>query len=132
MDTQQLKLLAGLVRGLLQPSHPSLGHGQSLDLIAALPGLRNWPEVLAFPDRVAATELDTTSTSRLAFRLKKRFAVDMSPQELLEALSPPALSSPGAHPTFGRRVPFPACTSRRRRTRSTLCWKRTRTSPTAL
>jgi hypothetical protein len=24
MDTQQLKLLAGLVRGLLQPSHPSL------------------------------------------------------------------------------------------------------------
>jgi hypothetical protein len=27
MDTQQLKLLAGLVRGLLQPSHPSLGLG---------------------------------------------------------------------------------------------------------
>ncbi|MFM0239664.1 hypothetical protein [Paraburkholderia phytofirmans] len=88
MDTQQLKLLAGLVRGLLQPTHPSLGHGQALDLIAALPGLRNWPEVMAFPDRVAATELDTTSTGRLAFRLKKRFAVDMSPQELLEALSP--------------------------------------------
>ncbi|REE07234.1 hypothetical protein B0G71_7717 [Paraburkholderia sp. BL27I4N3] len=91
MDTQQLKLLAGLVRGLLQPSHPSVGHGQSLDLIAALPGLRNWPEVMAFPDRVAATELDTTSTGRLAFRLKKRFAVDMSPQELLAALSPPGV-----------------------------------------
>ncbi|MFM0627044.1 hypothetical protein [Paraburkholderia xenovorans] len=89
MDTQQLKLLAGLVRGLLQPSHPSLGHGQSLDLIAALPRHRNWPEVMAFPDRVAATELDTTSTGRLAFRLKKRFAVDMSSQELLAALSPP-------------------------------------------
>ncbi|HDR9166380.1 TPA: hypothetical protein QDB40_000285 [Burkholderia vietnamiensis] len=89
MDTQQLKLLAGLVRGLLQPMHPSLGHGQSLDLIAALPGLRNWPEVMAFPDRVVAAELDTASTGRLAFRLKKRFAVDMSPQELLEALSPP-------------------------------------------
>lgn len=88
MDTQQLKLLAGLVRGLLQPSHPSVGHGQSLDVIAAIPGLRNWPEVMAFPDRVAATELDTTSTGRLAFRLKKRFAVDMSPQELLAALSP--------------------------------------------
>ncbi|MFL9954609.1 hypothetical protein PQR21_32885 [Paraburkholderia nemoris] len=89
MDTQQLKLLAGLVRGLLQPSHPSLAHGQSLDLISALPGLRNWPEVMAFPDRVAAAELDITSTGRLAFRLKKRYAVDMSPQELLEALSPP-------------------------------------------
>ena len=89
MDTQQLKLLAGLVRGLLQPTHPSLGHGQALDLIAALPGLRNWPEVMAFPERVAAAELDTTSTGRLAFRLKKRYAVDMSPQELLVALSPP-------------------------------------------
>ncbi|VWC59706.1 MULTISPECIES: hypothetical protein [Burkholderia] len=88
MDTQQLKLLAGLVRGLLQPKHPSLGHSQALDLIAALPGLRNWPEVMAFPDRVAVTELDTTSTGRLAFRLKKRYAVEMSPQELLVALSP--------------------------------------------
>ncbi|MDK1000894.1 hypothetical protein ACO2TQ_40225 [Burkholderia sp. OKR4-1] len=88
MDTQQLKLLAGLVRGLLQPTHPSLGHSQALDLVAALPGLRNWPEVMAFPDRVAATELDTSSTSRLAFRLKKRYAVEMSPQELLVALSP--------------------------------------------
>ncbi|MEF9443330.1 hypothetical protein OWT26_25490 [Burkholderia sp. 1A5] len=97
MDTQQLKLLAGLVRGLLQPTHPSLGHGQALDLIAALPGLRNWPEVMAFPERVAAAELDTTSTGRLAFRLKKRFAVDMSPQELLVALSPPgAVPSRGA------------------------------------
>ncbi|HDR9236614.1 TPA: hypothetical protein QDB43_000299 [Burkholderia vietnamiensis] len=89
MDTQQLKLLAGLVRGLLQPTHPSLGHGQALDLIAALPGLRNWPEVMAFPERVAVAELDTASTGRLAFRLKKRYAVDMSPQELLAALSPP-------------------------------------------
>lgn len=96
MDTQQLKLLAGLVRGLLQPSHPSLSHGQSLDLVAALPGLRNWPEVMAFPDRAAATELDTGSTSRLAFRLKKRFALDMSPQALLEALSPSgAVVTPG-------------------------------------
>jgi hypothetical protein len=103
MDTQQLKLWAGFVRGLLQPSHPSLGHSQSLDLISALPGLRNWPEVMAFPDRVAATELDSTSTGRLAFRLKKRYAVDMSPQELLEALSPPgaviARGAPHVWPT---------------------------------
>ena len=107
MDTQQLKLLAGLARGLLQPSHPSLGHGQSLDLIAALPGLRNWPEVMAFPDRVAATELDTTSTGRLAFRLKKRFAVDMSPQELLEALSPPGAVAARSAPHIWPAGPVP-------------------------
>ncbi|MBP0621193.1 hypothetical protein [Cupriavidus consociatus] len=89
MDTQQLKLLAGLVRGLLQPTHPSFGYGQALDLIAALPGLRNWPEVMAFPQRVAAAELDITATGRLSFRLKKRYSVYMSPQELLVALSPP-------------------------------------------
>lgn len=88
MDTQQLKLLAGLVRGLVQSSHPSVGHGQALDLVAALPGLRSWPEVIAFPDRVAATELDTAAASRLAFRLKKRFAFDISPQKLLTTLSP--------------------------------------------
>ena len=58
MDIQQLKLLAGRVRGLLEQSRHSIGHNQSLDLIAALPGLRNWPEVQAFPDRVAACELD--------------------------------------------------------------------------
>ena len=51
MDIQQLKLMAGRVRGLLEQSKHTIGHNQSLDLIAALPGLRNWPEVQAFPDR---------------------------------------------------------------------------------
>lgn len=97
MNTQQLKLLAGHVRDLLQQSNHSVSHNQSLDLVAAIPGLRNWPEVMAFPDRVAAAELDAASTSRLAFRLKKRFAHDVSPQALLEALSPSgALVSRGA------------------------------------
>lgn len=104
---KQLKLLAGLVRGLLQPSYPSLGHGQALDVIAALPGLRNWPEVIAFPDRVAATELDTTSTGRLAFRLKKRFAVHMTPQELLTALSPPGVVVPRRAPHIWPTGPTP-------------------------
>lgn len=54
MDIPQLKLLAGRVRGLLQQSSRPVGHSQSLDLIAALPGLRNWPEVMAFQDRVSA------------------------------------------------------------------------------
>jgi len=92
MDVPQLKLLAGLVRGLLEQHNVPVGHSQSLDLIAALPGLRNWPEVNAFPDRVAACVLDAASASRLAFRLKSKHALEYSPQGLVEALSPPTAS----------------------------------------
>lgn len=86
MDIPQLKLLAGRVRDLLEQSSHTIGHSQSLDLIAALPGLRNWPEVMAFPARVAACELDTTSSGRLSYRLKKHFALDMTSRDLLAAL----------------------------------------------
>ena len=89
MNIQQLKLLAGRVRGLLEQSNHPVGHSQSLDLVAALPGLRTWPEVQAFPDRVAACELDADSAGRLAFRLKKRFALDRTAGDLLQALNPP-------------------------------------------
>lgn len=89
MDTQQLKLLAGQVRGLLQQSNQQVGHSQALDAIAAVPGLRNWPEVVAFPDHVAACHLDLASANRLAFRLKRKFQFEMSPQALLAALMPP-------------------------------------------
>jgi len=58
-------MLAAVVRGLLQPSHPSVGHGQSLDLVAALPGLRNWPEVMAFPDRVGGAKDEESLLSRI-------------------------------------------------------------------
>ena len=88
MEIPQLKLLAGRVRVLLQQSSSIIGHSQALDLVAALPGLRNWPEVVAFPDRVAACELDITSAGRLAFRLKKTFAVELSPEDLRSALLP--------------------------------------------
>lgn len=88
MDTQQLKLLAATVRALLEQSNHSIGHGQSLDLVAAIPGLRNWPEVQAFPDRVAATELDLASAGRLAFRLQKKFGLGLESREILELLAP--------------------------------------------
>ena len=87
MDIPQLKLLAGHIRGLLQQSSCLVGHSQALDLIAALPGLRNWPEVMAFPERVAACELDTTSASRLAYRINKRFSVEVEPKQLLASLA---------------------------------------------
>lgn len=107
MDIQQLKLLAGRIRGLLEQSHHSIGHNQSLDLIAALPGLRNWPEVQAFPDRVAACELDVASAGRLAFRLKKRFALELSPQAMLAALSPPGTEKPARAPQIWPTGPAP-------------------------
>lgn len=93
MDVSQLKLLAGRVRTLLQQSSALVGHSQALDLVASLPGLRNWPEVLAFPERVAACELDSASTERLAFRLERKFSAEFTPEELLSALAP---SIPGA------------------------------------
>jgi hypothetical protein len=96
MEIPQLKLLAGRVRGLLQQSSSIIGHSQALDLVAALPGLRNWPEVAAFPDRVAACELDATSAGRLAFRVKKQFALELSPKDLLSALTPVAPGEPQA------------------------------------
>jgi hypothetical protein len=87
MDIPQLKLLAGHVRILLKQADHLVSHNQSLDLIASLPGLRNWPEVQAFPDRVAACELDVTAAARLAYRLKRKFAMDMTSQDVLIALS---------------------------------------------
>jgi len=89
MELQQLKLLAGRIRGLLEQSNHTVNHNQSLDLISALPGLRNWPEVQAFPDRVAACELDSISAGRMAFRLKKKFELVFTPQSMLAELSPP-------------------------------------------
>lgn len=103
MDIQRLKLIAGRVRDLLQQNSHPVGHSESLDLVAALPGLRNWPEVQSFPDRVAACELDATSVSRLAFRLKKKFALELSPHAMLSAVSlpniDPTIHAPQIWPT---------------------------------
>lgn len=98
MDISQLKLLAARIRELLKESSCLVGHSQSLDLVAALPGLRNWPEVNAFPDRVAAFQFDLSATGRLAFRLKKKFNLERSAQQLLDALLPAigTAASPGA------------------------------------
>ncbi|MBN8755172.1 MULTISPECIES: plasmid fertility inhibition factor family protein [Variovorax] len=86
MNVEQLKLLAQRLRGVLERRNQPIGHSQSLDEIAALPGLRNWPEVLAFPHRVAAFELDILVAERLASRLKEHHAVDLMPRALLGVL----------------------------------------------
>jgi hypothetical protein len=89
MDIQQLKLLAGTIRAFLQQAGVPIGHNESLEVAAALPGLRNWPEVMAFPDKVAAFELGIAAATRLAARLKKRYDLDMTPQAVLETLQAP-------------------------------------------
>jgi len=87
MNIEQLKLLAQRLRGVLERHSQPIGHGQSLDQIAALPGLRNWPEVLAFPSQLAECELDISAAQRLAARLNKHHAIDLMPQALLGVLS---------------------------------------------
>jgi hypothetical protein len=93
MDIQQMKLLAGRIRGLLEQANVTVSHNQALDLSAALAGLRNWPEVQAFPTRVAAANLDLAATGRLGYRLQKRHSLEMSRETLLDALRPPANST---------------------------------------
>lgn len=107
MDTQQLKLLAGRVRTLLAEAHHPIGHSEALDLIAALPGLRNWPEVQAFPNRITSCQLDLTTTARLSFRLKKKFQLDMPAQEVLHALSTPTAESSDDLPQIWPTGPAP-------------------------
>jgi hypothetical protein len=91
MDIQQLKLLAGTIRALLQQAGIPIGHNESLEVAAALPGLRNWPEVTAFPDKVAAFDLGIAAASRLARRLQTRYHLDLTPQAVLEKLQGAAM-----------------------------------------
>jgi hypothetical protein len=72
MDVQQLKLLAGRIRDLLERANVTVTHNQALDLSGALVGLRNWPEVQAFPTRIAAADLDLAAAGRLAHRLHRK------------------------------------------------------------
>ncbi len=90
MDTQQLKLLAGRLCGVLEQNNFHIKHGQALDLIAAIPGLRNWPEVISFPDRVADAELTELSTARLSLRMADTVGVTLEPSRLLADLSAPS------------------------------------------
>lgn len=105
MDTQQLKLVAQRVRALLAESEHAVGHSQALDLVAALPGLRNWPEVQAFPARVAACTLDLESTGRLANRLKRKCGLELTPHELLGSLDP--MATGGTAPYIWPGGPIP-------------------------
>lgn len=88
MDTQKLKVFAARLRAHLEHHNLILKHGQTLDLIAAVPGLRNWPEVNAFPARVSTAMWDLGSADRLAKRIAKQHALILPADELHRALEP--------------------------------------------
>ncbi|HHF9082028.1 TPA: hypothetical protein ACPTZX_005285 [Escherichia coli] len=88
MDTQKLKVFAERLRAYLERHNLTLKHGQTLDLIAAIPGLRNWPEVNAFPARVSAAQWDSHSVDRLAKRIAKQHGLILPVDELHQALEP--------------------------------------------
>lgn len=105
MDIEQLKLLAGRVRDYLQHSPFPVAHNKSLDLIAAVPGLRNWPEVMAFPNRVQIARFDLESAGRLATRLKT-IGLDIPAELLFEEIAP-ALSASDDAPQIWPNGPRP-------------------------
>lgn len=92
MDTQQLKVFAERLRAYLERHNLTLKHGQALDLIAAIPGLRNWPEVNAFPARVSAAQWDSNSADRLAKRIAKQHGLILPGDQLHQTLEPVAAS----------------------------------------
>ncbi|MEG3807003.1 hypothetical protein DBT53_004390, partial [Aerococcus mictus] len=88
MDTQKLKVFAERLRAYLERYNLTLKHGQTLDLIAAIPGLRNWPEVNAFPAQVSTARWDSHSADRLAKRIGKLHSLILPIDELQQGLEP--------------------------------------------
>ena len=86
MDVARLKSLSVSLREAVAAHGVTVSHGQALDLIAAVPGLRDWPEVIAFPDRVAACRLDADAVERIARRVTGRYEVTVRPDMLTFSL----------------------------------------------
>lgn len=87
MDIDRLKRLAAHLRRALEYGDLRVTHGQALDLIAALPGLRNWPEVVAFPDRVGTARLDLPAVERILRAASRYGTPQMTAEFLLHLLA---------------------------------------------
>lgn len=92
MDTEQLRLRAGSLCQFLAERGFSLSHNQCLDLLAAAAGLRNWPEVIAFPEKVGGAKLDQQAGARLGRRIASKGGPEIPGDELLSLLqaTPPS------------------------------------------
>lgn len=85
MDASHLHFIAGRICDWLAfKQQTTLKHSQALDCVAALPGLRNWPEVLAFPKRVAAAiDFDRDVCERLADRINTKTEGKVTSSDLM-------------------------------------------------
>lgn len=96
MEINELRQLSNELRGALHSKHGlSLKHGQALDFIAALPGLRNWSEVLAMPEMVASVALDLRAAQRLSRRIKQRCDLEIAASWLLTQFILVPVARPG-------------------------------------
>lgn len=86
MDTEQLRLRAGSLRQFLAERGFPFSHNQCLDLLAAAAGLRNWPEVISFPEKVGGAELDHKAAARLGRRIASKGGPQLADDELLGLL----------------------------------------------
>lgn len=87
MDASHLNSLARRLHDWLSAQQHAVKHGHTLDFIAAIPGLRNWPEVLAHPDRVATAQVNAVTCERLAGRIEKKLGVRLPAGDLLAVLT---------------------------------------------
>lgn len=87
MELKELNQLARRLRGALGLSGVIASHGQMLDLVASLAGLRNWPEASAFPERIAETSLTEDAVARLRSRIEGVFSKALPQKVLMEMLS---------------------------------------------
>ncbi len=86
MNAPQLTQLAERIRAWLETNSIRIKHSQSLDLSAAIVGLRNWPEVQAFPDQVREAKLDLEAAGRLCRRLQSKYSHTADPLMLFATL----------------------------------------------
>jgi hypothetical protein len=86
MKVEWLKVLARKLRRTLAQHGLTISHGQALDLIAAIAGLRNWSEAMAFPERVAACRFDDAAAERIARAVTARHGLPVSIDKLMVSL----------------------------------------------
>jgi hypothetical protein len=81
MDASHLHFVAGRVCDWLAfKYHVTLKLGHALDCVAAIPGLRNWPEVQAFPERIAQLtneDFGRAGCDRLQERIKSKTGIEV-------------------------------------------------------
>lgn len=86
MTIETLKQLARRFAAFAASQKIELKHGQALNLVAAMFGLRNWSEVVALPAQWSSKALDLDTVARLSDKAQA-FGVKATAAELLEALT---------------------------------------------